>query len=32
MENLDVVKKYNGAGIVFIKPWDNENIIKDKIS
>ncbi len=28
MENLDVVKKYNGAGIVFIKPWDNENIIK----
>lgn len=28
MENLDVVKKYNGVGIVFIKFWDNENIIK----
>lgn len=28
IENLDVLKCHNGDGIVFIKPWDNENIIK----
>lgn len=28
IENLDVLKCYDGNGIVFIKPWDNENIIK----
>lgn len=28
IENLDVLKCHNGNGIVFIKPWDNENIIK----
>ncbi len=27
LENLDVIKKYDGAGIVFIKPWENANII-----
>ncbi|MDR0879836.1 MAG: alpha-hydroxy-acid oxidizing protein [Clostridioides sp.] len=27
LENLDVVKKHDGNGIVFIKPWENENII-----
>lgn len=27
MTNLEVLKKYNGNGIVFIKPWENENII-----
>ncbi len=28
IENLDVLKCHDGNGIVFIKPWDNENIIK----
>ena len=28
IENLDVLKCHGGNGIVFIKPWDNENIIK----
>lgn len=27
MTNLEMLKKYNGNGIVFIKPWENENII-----
>lgn len=27
LENLDTLKKHNGDGIVFIKPWENENII-----
>lgn len=27
MTNLEVLKEYNGNGIVFIKPWENENII-----
>ncbi|MGY0372550.1 alpha-hydroxy-acid oxidizing protein [Clostridium sp. JNZ J1-5] len=26
--NLDQLKKFNGEGIVFIKPWSNENVIK----
>lgn len=28
IENLDVLKENNGQGIVFIKPWENEDIIK----
>ena len=33
LENLRVLKEYDGKGIVFIKPWENEDIIKkDKIS
>ncbi|GAA0123936.1 MULTISPECIES: alpha-hydroxy-acid oxidizing protein [Clostridium] len=28
MTNLQMLEKYNGNGIVFIKPWENENIIK----
>lgn len=28
LDNLDVMKDYDGAGIVFIKPWENENIIE----
>lgn len=28
IENLDVLKENNGDGIVFIKPWENEDIIK----
>ncbi|MDR1774389.1 MAG: alpha-hydroxy-acid oxidizing protein, partial [Clostridioides sp.] len=27
LENLDVLKENQGHGIVFIKPWDNENVI-----
>lgn len=27
MTNLEMLKRYNGNGIVFIKPWENENII-----
>ncbi len=27
LENLKTLKKHDGSGIVFIKPWDNENII-----
>ncbi|MEG0134319.1 MAG: alpha-hydroxy-acid oxidizing protein, partial [Clostridium sp.] len=30
MENLEVLKENNGDGIVFIKPWENEDI-KNKI-
>ncbi|WBW99417.1 alpha-hydroxy-acid oxidizing protein [Oceanirhabdus sp. W0125-5] len=26
--NLKMLNKYNGDGIVFIKPWENENVIK----
>ncbi|MEA4826865.1 MAG: alpha-hydroxy-acid oxidizing protein [Clostridium sp.] len=26
--NLEQLKKFNGEGIVFIKPWSNENVIK----
>lgn len=26
--NLNVLKKFSGEGIAFIKPWDNENVIK----
>lgn len=26
--NLKVLKEFNGEGIVFIKPWENENVIK----
>ena len=26
IENLDVIKQFNGDGIVFIKPWENEDI------
>lgn len=28
MDNLDVLKENNGDGIVFIKPWENHDIIK----
>lgn len=28
IENLDVLKENNGQGIVFIKPWENHDIIK----
>ncbi len=28
IENLHVLKCHDGTAIVFIKPWDNENIIK----
>ncbi|WP_455538191.1 alpha-hydroxy-acid oxidizing protein [Terrisporobacter sp.] len=28
MDNLDVLKANNGDGIVFIKPWENHDIIK----
>ncbi|MGL6107425.1 alpha-hydroxy-acid oxidizing protein [Romboutsia sp.] len=28
IENLKVLKENDGNGIVFIKPWENENIIK----
>jgi len=28
MDNLDVLKGNNGQGIVFIKPWENHDIIK----
>lgn len=28
IENLDVLKENHGQGIVFIKPWENEDIIK----
>ncbi|MCI5629940.1 MAG: alpha-hydroxy-acid oxidizing protein, partial [Clostridium sp.] len=28
MDNLDVLKENNGEGIVFIKPWENHDIIK----
>ena len=28
VDNLNMVKKYNGEGIAFIKPWKNDNIIK----
>lgn len=28
MTNLDVLKKYDGNGIVFIKPWENKNVIE----
>ncbi|MEW9080803.1 alpha-hydroxy-acid oxidizing protein [Terrisporobacter glycolicus] len=28
MDNLDVLKENNGQGIVFIKPWENHDIIK----
>ncbi|GAA0124692.1 alpha-hydroxy-acid oxidizing protein [Clostridium sp. CTA-19] len=28
MTNLEVLKKYNGNGIVFIKPWENPNVIE----
>lgn len=28
IENLSVLKENNGDGIVFIKPWENENIIQ----
>ena len=27
LENLSVLKEYNGQGIVFIKPWENDDII-----
>lgn len=30
IENLNVLKEHNGDGIVFIKPWENEDI-KNKI-
>ena len=28
IDNLRVLKEYNGEGIAFIKPWKNENVIK----
>ncbi|MEG1311682.1 MAG: alpha-hydroxy-acid oxidizing protein [Romboutsia sp.] len=28
IENLEILKEHNGQGIVFIKPWKNEDIIK----
>lgn len=28
LDNLEVMKSTNSKGIVFIKPWDNENIIE----
>ncbi len=28
LDNLEVMTKYEGAGIVFIKPWENKNIIE----
>ncbi|GAA0114533.1 alpha-hydroxy-acid oxidizing protein [Clostridium senegalense] len=28
MTNLEVLKKYDGDGIVFIKPWENPNVIE----
>ena len=28
LDNLEVMDKYDGSGIVFIKPWDNKNIIE----
>lgn len=28
MDNLDVLKENNGQGIVFVKPWENHDIIK----
>lgn len=28
IENLSVLKEHNGEGIVFIKPWENEDIIR----
>lgn len=28
IDNLEVLKENNGKGIVFIKPWENEDIIK----
>ena len=28
LDNLDVLKENNGNGIVFIKPWENHDIIK----
>lgn len=28
MTNLNVLKKYDGNGIVFIKPWENKNVIE----
>ena len=28
LDNLEVMEKYDGAGIVFIKPWENANIIE----
>ncbi|WP_101772762.1 alpha-hydroxy-acid oxidizing protein [Peptostreptococcus faecalis] len=28
MDNLEVIKDYDGRGIVFIKPWENKNIIE----
>ena len=28
MDNLDVLKENDGQGIVFIKPWENQDIIK----
>lgn len=28
LSNLNELKKFGGEGIVFIKPWDNDNIIK----
>lgn len=28
MTNLEVLKKYDGDGIVFIKPWENLNVIE----
>lgn len=27
LDNLEVIDKYEGSGIVIIKPWENENII-----
>lgn len=27
LDNLEVLEQYDGNGIVFIKPWENENII-----
>lgn len=28
LDNLEVIEDYDGEGIVFIKPWENENVIK----
>ncbi|WP_040330189.1 alpha-hydroxy-acid oxidizing protein [Clostridium ihumii] len=28
MTNLEVLKKHDGNGIVFIKPWENKNVIE----
>lgn len=28
LDNLEVMEKYDGAGIVFIKPWENADIIE----